>query len=85
MRRMSRLVKIVLSTTALAVIVTAGLALTSTSTDARPPGGPGGPPLLCGFTALWTCTLPDGSVVQVAGTQCDIRRFERQTGATCSL
>lgn len=53
--------------------------------QARPGGGPGGGGPLCGFTAQWTCTMPDGSTQTITGTACDVARFERKTGASCSL
>ena len=60
----------------------AGAVFTSSPADARP-GFPGGP--LCGWSAVWTCEMPDGSERTVVGTQCDIARFEARTGASCSL
>ena len=67
---------------AIAIITVAVLA-NSTPTEA---GGPFGPPTpLCGYSAVWTCTLPSGDVVELAGTRCDIFAFEQRTGATCRL
>lgn len=40
---------------------------------------------LCGWSAIWDCTMPDGSHRLVGGTRCDINAFERQTGAHCVL
>ena len=64
----------------LAVILAATVTLTTSPAAARPGGHPGP---LCGWTTIWDCTLPDGSHESVIGTQCDIRKFERKTGATC--
>lgn len=76
---MSRKVKVLLSLAVLTVIVSAGVLIARPAAAFRPPGP------LCGWSAIWTCTLPNGDEVQVVGTQCDIARFERKTGATCHL
>ena len=60
-------------------LAVAGLALTSSSVLAGKPK----PPLLCGFTAQWDCTMKNGKHKTVIGTQCDIARFEKRNGATC--
>lgn len=65
----------------LAVLIAAGVITLTTDAAAVRPGGPPGP--LCGFTTIWDCTLPNGSHVEVIGTQCDVAKFERRTGATC--
>ena len=68
----------VLSTLALFALIVTGVFTLATDASARRPPGP-----LCGFTTIWDCTLRDGSVVQVIGTQCDIAKFERRNKATC--
>ncbi len=86
MRNPNRLVhRWVCSLALLAAIVVGVVALTTGPAVAGPgrPGLPGPPGPLCGWSTLWDCTLPDGSVVQIGGTQCDIAKFERKTGATC--
>ena len=82
-----RLRKLLLCLGLVAVVISVTATLDTSRAAARPAPGGGGPigGPLCGWTALWTCTLPNGSEVTVAGTQCDIRRFERQTGARCAL
>ena len=65
-----------LGVTALVVVVM----MPSGEAEARPFPEP-----LCGFSAIWTCTLPDGTEKKVPGTKCDIRKFEERTGATCKL
>ena len=66
----------------LALVVAVAVTVVNKPAEAGP-GPIGGP--LCGWTALWNCDMPFGPDVQIAGTQCDIRRFEKQTGATCEL
>lgn len=41
------------------------------------------PILLCGPTYLWVCSGPGGPDVLFAGTICERKVFERQTGLTC--
>ena len=81
MAKMNRARRLVCALGVMAVIVGGTVALTTSPAEARP--GPTGPPLLCGWTTIWDCTLPDGSHQSVIGTQCDIRKFERRTGASC--
>ncbi len=42
----------------------------------------GGPQ--CGPTILWSCTLPDGTVVPFGGTYCQMIAYEKKTGAHCT-
>ena len=82
--RMNRVRKALCSLGLLALIMASSVPLTSAPAAAGPVIGP--PPiLLCGWSTLWDCTLPDGSHQIVGGTQCDIALFEQQTGATCEI
>ncbi len=83
-RKMNSWCKVVYLLSLVAVIAAAGVTLTSGPAEAGLTIGPIGPPL-CGWSSLWDCTLPDGKVVVIGGTQCDIYIFEQQTGATCVL
>ncbi len=77
---MSRVRKVMCLLGLLALILAGSATLTSSPASAF------GPPIfLCGWSTLWDCTLPDGSVVTVGGTQCDIAEFEEETGATCVI
>ena len=82
MMKMKRVRRLACVLGVVALIVAGALALTTNPVEARP-GPPGPPGPLCGWTTIWDCTLPDGSAQKVIGTQCDIARFEKQTGASC--
>ena len=68
----------------MALTLVAAMAVPSGTAEAGPGGGPGGGGPQCGPASLWTCDMPDGSQQTAAGTICDIARFERRTGASCS-
>ncbi len=62
-----------------AAALVVGVLAIQTAEAARPPRP------LCGFTAIWICTLPNGHQTTKTGTQCDIAKYEKHTGATCVL
>ena len=69
----------VLCSVALLTVMVVGMVALTTGSEARPrPPGP-----LCGWTTLWDCTLRNGNVVQIVGTQCDAAAFEKKRKATC--
>ena len=70
----ARLGKGLFATSVLGVIAFAASALLNSPAQAGP---------LCGYSLLWDCTMPNGSHRFVAGTRCDIRTFEKNTGASC--
>lgn len=77
---MGRVARIAIILALVAPAMVLFMEVTTTPTEAARPGR-----LLCGWTSLWDCTLPDGSHQVVVGTRCDIQQFEQQTGATCVL
>jgi len=52
-------------------------ALTAPAASARPV-------LLCGPAFMWSCSAPGGPNVLFAGTLCEARLYEMQTGQTCT-
>lgn len=82
MKIVARVSKALLSA---ALVGTIGYGMVAVMTPAAVAGGGGIGGPLCGWTAEWDCTLPNGSHVLIDGTICDISRFEARTGAHCVL
>ena len=80
---MNRLSKQLVIVAALGLVVAAGVVALAQPAAAGP--GRPGPILLCGPTYLWNCDMPFGPDYQIAATRCEIRQFERATGATCVI
>jgi len=62
---------------ACAAMAIGALTLSESDAQARPPI------LLCGPTYLWVCSGPGGPDVLFAGTICEKRAFEKQSGLSC--